>query len=133
MCQLGLADAVIATKYSERDDAAPNVQDRTHLRRATINADQCALLQPVAGPATQLVIVATEASIMVKLTAERLKEFDIETCCIDLTRQHFAVPVVRVIAPGLRLEPSEMVTARLRHTVARTGGGATYTNGVALI
>jgi ribosomal protein S12 methylthiotransferase accessory factor len=41
--------------------------------------------------------------------------------------------VVRVIAPGLQLEPSEIVTARLRHSIARTGGGATYTDGVALI
>ncbi len=58
MCQLELADVVIATKRSERGDAAPNTQDRTHLRRAIINADQCMLLQPVAGrrgsPSTQL-------------------------------------------------------------------------------
>jgi ribosomal protein S12 methylthiotransferase accessory factor len=50
-----------------------------------------------------------------------------------LTRQQFAVPVMRVIAPGLQLEPSEIVTARLRDAIARTGGGATYTDGVALI
>ena len=48
MCQLELADAVVATKRSERGDDALNAQDRTHLRRATINADQCRLLQPVA-------------------------------------------------------------------------------------
>jgi ribosomal protein S12 methylthiotransferase accessory factor len=62
-----------------------------------------------------------------------LKERDIETYRIDLTRQHFAVPVLRVIAAGMQLEPSEIVTARLRHTLARTGGYATYTDGVALI
>jgi ribosomal protein S12 methylthiotransferase accessory factor len=67
------------------------------------------------------------------LNVERLKELGNETCYIDLTRQHFAVPVVRVVAPGLQLELSEIVTARLRHTLARTGGGATYTDGVALI
>jgi ribosomal protein S12 methylthiotransferase accessory factor len=48
-------------------------------------------------------------------------------------RQRFGVPVVRVIAPGLQLEPSEIVTARLQDTIARTGGGATYTGGVPLI
>jgi ribosomal protein S12 methylthiotransferase accessory factor len=57
------------------------------------------------------------------LNAERSKELGIETFRIDLTRQHFAAPVVRVIAPGLQLEPSGIVTARLRHTIARTGGG----------
>jgi ribosomal protein S12 methylthiotransferase accessory factor len=38
-----------------------------------------------------------------------------------------------VIAPGLQLEPSEIVTARLQDTIARTGGGAIYTGGVSLI
>jgi ribosomal protein S12 methylthiotransferase accessory factor len=62
-----------------------------------------------------------------------LDELGIETFRIDLTRQHFAVPVVRVIAPGLQLEPSEIVTTRLRQSIMRTGGGASYTGGVALI
>jgi ribosomal protein S12 methylthiotransferase accessory factor len=67
------------------------------------------------------------------LTVERLEERGIETYSIGLTRQHFAVSVVCVIAPGLPLEPSEIVTARLRHTIARTRGGTTYTGGVALM
>lgn len=133
LCQLELADAVIATKRSERGDAALNAQDRTHLRRAMIDADQCALLQPVAGPASHLAINTTEASEIFELIVERLRRLGIEIYCIDLTRQHFAVPVVRIIAPGLQLEPSEIVTARLRDAIARTGGGATYTDGVALI
>jgi ribosomal protein S12 methylthiotransferase accessory factor len=62
-----------------------------------------------------------------------LDELGIETFRIDLTRQHFAVPVARVIAPGLQLEPSEIVTTRLRQSIMRTGGGASYTGGVALI
>ncbi|MBX9648565.1 MAG: YcaO-like family protein [Xanthobacteraceae bacterium] len=133
MCQLELADAVVATKRGERGDAALNAQDRTHLRRAMINADQCALLQPVAEPAAHLVIAATEASVIFELIVQRLRQLGIETFCIDLMRQRFAIPVVRVIAPGLQLEPSEIATARLRHTIARTGGGATYTGGVALM
>jgi ribosomal protein S12 methylthiotransferase accessory factor len=84
-------------------------------------------------PATHLAIETTEASVIFKLNVERLKELGIETFRIDLTCQHFAVPVVRVIAPGLQLEPSEIVTARLRHSLARTGGGATCTDGIALI
>jgi ribosomal protein S12 methylthiotransferase accessory factor len=88
---------------------------------------------PVAGPAAHLAIGATEASAALRLNVQRLKKLGVETCCIDLTRQHFAVPVVRVIAPGPQPKPSEIVTARLRHTIARTGAGATYTDGVALI
>jgi ribosomal protein S12 methylthiotransferase accessory factor len=98
-----------------------------------IDADQRALLQPDASPSMHLAIETTEASVIFSLNVERLKELDIETYRIDLTRQHFAAPVVRFITPGLQLEPSEIVTARLRHAIARTGGGATYTDGVALI
>jgi ribosomal protein S12 methylthiotransferase accessory factor len=93
----------------------------------------CVAAAPGASPATHLAIETTEASVIFKLNVERLKELGIETFRIDLTRQHFAVPVVRVIAPGLQLEPSEIVMARLRHSLARTGGGATYTDGIALI
>lgn len=133
MCQLELADAVVAAKRSERGDDALNAQDRTHLRRAMINADQCMLLQPVAGHVAHLSIHATEASVIFGLIVQRLEKLGIETFCLDLTRRCFGVPVVRVIAPGLQLEPSEIVTARLRDAIARTGGGATYTGGVALI
>jgi ribosomal protein S12 methylthiotransferase accessory factor len=133
MCQLELADAVVATKRSERGDGALNAQDHTHLRRAMINADQCALLQPLDECATHLSIDATETGAIFSLIVQRLEKLGIETFCLDLTRRCFAVPVVRVIAPGLQLEPSEIVTARLRDAIAQTGGGATYTGGVALI
>jgi ribosomal protein S12 methylthiotransferase accessory factor len=133
MCQLELADAVVAAKRDERGDDALNAQDRIHLQRAAINADQCRLLQPVVGDAAHLPICATEARDIFGSIVQRLSELQIETFCIDLTRQRFAVPVVRVIVPGLQLEPSEIVTARLQDTIARTGGGATYTGGVHLI
>jgi ribosomal protein S12 methylthiotransferase accessory factor len=67
------------------------------------------------------------------LIVERLEKLGIDTFCIDFTRQRFAVPVVRVIAPGLQLEPSQIVTARLQDMIAGTGGGATYTGGIPLI
>lgn len=133
MCQLELADAVVAAKRDERGDDALNAQDRIHLQRAAINADQCRLLQPVAGDAAHLPVHATEARDIFGSIVQRLSELQIETFCVDLTRQRFAVPVVRVIVPGLQLEPSEIVTARLQDTIARTGGGSTYTGGVHLI
>ena len=133
MCQLELADAVVATKRSERGDDALNGQDCIHLRRAAIDADQCKLLHPIAEHALHFPFLATEASDIFGLIVQRLKELQIETFCIDLTRQRFAIPVIRVIAPGLQLEPSEIMTVRLRDMIARTGGGATYTGGVALI
>jgi ribosomal protein S12 methylthiotransferase accessory factor len=37
------------------------------------------------------------------------------------------------MAPGLQPIPSELMTPRLADMVARTGGGAAYTDGIALI
>jgi len=133
MCQGELADVIVAAKRSERGDDALNAQDRIHLQRAAINADQCKLLHPVAEHAAHLSIHATEASGTFELIVERLQLSGIETFCIDLTRQRFAVPVIRVIAPGLQLEPSEIVTPRLQRMIARTGGGGIYTGGISLI
>jgi ribosomal protein S12 methylthiotransferase accessory factor len=133
MCQGELADVIVAAKRSERGDDALNAQDRIHLQRAAINADQCQLLHPVAEHAAHLSIHATEASAIFELIVERLKQSGIDTFCIDLTRERFAVPVIRVIAPGLQLEPSDIVTPRLQHMIARTGGGASYTGGISLI
>jgi ribosomal protein S12 methylthiotransferase accessory factor len=133
MCQGELADVIVAAKRSERGDDALNAQDRIHLQRAAVNADQCRLLHPVAEDAARWPIHATEASAIFELIVERLDQSGIDTFCIDLTRECFAVPVVRVIAPGLQLEPSDIVTPRLQHMIARTGGGAIYTGGISLI
>jgi ribosomal protein S12 methylthiotransferase accessory factor len=133
MCQGELADVIVAAKRSERGNDALNAQDRIHLQRVAINADQCRLLHPLPEHAVHLPLPATEASVIFELIVERLEELGIETFCIDLTRERFAVPVVRVIAAGLQVEPSEIVTARLRGMMMETGGGATYTGGLSLI
>ncbi|WFU15966.1 YcaO-like family protein [Bradyrhizobium sp. CB3481] len=133
MCQGELADVVVAAKRSERGDDALNAQDRIHLHRAAINADQCRLLQPVAEHAVHLSFSATEASVIFRLIVQRLEKLGIDTFCTDLMRERFAVPVIRVIAPGLQLEPSEIITPRLQDMITLTGGGATYTGGVSLI
>ena len=73
MCQFELADSVVATKRSERGDDALNAQDRIHLQRAVINADQCILLQPIAEPATHLSLLATEAGVIFGLIVQRLE------------------------------------------------------------
>jgi ribosomal protein S12 methylthiotransferase accessory factor len=134
MCQLELALAVVDAKCRERGEAALNDRDRIHRRRATmINAHECELLQP--GPARQRHLVGdtTDAGAALRLIVERLEESGIETFGLDLTRPRFEVPVARVVVPSLQLEPSDIITPRLADMIARTGGGKTYTRGVALI
>ncbi len=134
MCQIELAHAVVEAKCRERGEAALNERDRIHRRRATmINADRCLLLQPAAERAEHLNFNTTDSSAALQLIVNRLGQFGIETYGLNLTRRRIAVPVARVIAPGLQLEPSAIVTPRLANMIAQTGGGAAYTGGVALI
>jgi ribosomal protein S12 methylthiotransferase accessory factor len=134
MCQIELAYAVVETKRGERGEAALNAVDRTHLQRATmVNADDCALLHPVAEPVEHVIIDSTEARSALELLVRHLAALGIETYGLDLTRPRFGVPVARIIAPGLQLEPSGFVTARLAQMVAGTGGGALYAAGIPLI
>jgi ribosomal protein S12 methylthiotransferase accessory factor len=89
------------------------------------------LLQPTPERAKHLPVNVTDASAVLQLIVERLRQLGIETFGLDLTRPRFAVPAARIIVPGL--QPSEIMAARLRDMMARTGGGAAYTGGVALI
>ena len=134
MCQQELAYAVIDAKRAERGEAGLNAKDRLHLERATkINADRCLLLQPSPGRAENISIPAAEPRAAHAAIVARLDCLGIEVFFIDLTRSRFAVPVARVIAPALQIEPSEIVTPRLAEMTARTGGGAVYTGGIALL
>jgi ribosomal protein S12 methylthiotransferase accessory factor len=144
MCQIELAQSVAETKRRERGQSGLNERDRTHLRRATlINCDRCLLLQPAPERTEQerteqdfterLAIAMTDPRTVLQLIVRRLEEFGIEIFGLDLTRPHLAIPAARVIAPGLQLEPSKIVTARLADMIARTGGGSRYTCEVTLI
>jgi ribosomal protein S12 methylthiotransferase accessory factor len=131
MCQLELAYAVIEAKRAERGEAGLNARDRLHLDRATrINADRCLLLQPSPERAEHISIPTSAAR---EAIVARLASLGIEAFFVDLTRSRFAVPVARVIAPALQIEPSEIVTPRLVEMTARTGGGAVYTGAIALL
>jgi ribosomal protein S12 methylthiotransferase accessory factor len=134
MCQIELAHAVVEAKCRERGEDALNQRDRVHRRRATmINSDHCVLLQPEGERSKHIDFGTTDPGAVLDRIVERLAQFDIETFGLDLTRPGLDVPVARMIAPGLQLEPSELITPRLAEMIARTGGGVKYTGGVALV
>ena len=134
MCQGELAHAVVEAKLRERGEAALNARDRIHRRRATVlNADRCPLLQPALECSRHLMIGTTDPRAVLRLIVDRLAQLGIEAFGLDLTRPHLAVPAARVIAPGLQPLPSEIITPRLADMIAQTGGGLTYTEGIALI
>jgi ribosomal protein S12 methylthiotransferase accessory factor len=134
MCQGELAHVVVEAKLRERGEAALNVRDRIHRRRATmLNADRCLLLQPGPERSRHLAIGTTDPGAVLRLIVDRLAQLGIEAFGLDLTRPHLAVPAARVITPGLQPLPSEIITPRLTDMIAQTGGGLTYTEGIALI
>src|SRR6202012_2201354 len=134
MCQIELAHAIVEAKCRERGEGALNPRDLVHRRRASlIDADRCPLLQPVTERRNHLAISATGAKAILQLLVDRLGQFGIETFCLDLTRPGLAIPGAGLIAPGLQPDPAEIVTPRLANMIARTGGGAAYTGGVALM
>ncbi len=133
LCQNELAHAVVAAKQGEGGPEKLNARDRDHIARATrIDADTCALLQPLGMPVRREACPSQDAVSQIGWVAARLAGAGIETFAIDLTRPRFAVPVVRVVAPGLQIEPSQLETPRLQHAIAATGGGHLHTGGVTL-
>ncbi len=129
LCQLELAFAIVQRKARERGPEALNAADRRHIARATaINAKTCALLQPLPekrersdGPRDLVEIVA------------RASELGVEFHRVEITRPPLDIPAARVIAPALQLEPSQVVSQRLRRTIEATGGGDIHTQGIPLL
>lgn len=134
MCQMELAYAVVAQKRREGGEAALNEYDHRHVARSTlINATDCALLHPIAPGRAAAEFSPDTPSRQLDALVERLSARGIETFAIDLTRPMFNIPVVRVAAPALQMEPSDVETERLASVRSRTGGGDAYTRGISLL
>jgi ribosomal protein S12 methylthiotransferase accessory factor len=102
------------------------------VRATQIDADACALLHPQGMPVRREACASEDAVAQIGWLATRLAAAGIDTFVIDLTRPRYAVAVVRVVAPGLQIEPSQLESARLQRAVAITGGGPQHTGGVEL-
>jgi ribosomal protein S12 methylthiotransferase accessory factor len=134
LCQVELGQHVVAAKRQESGDGALNESDRRQLRRGTLfDTRDCALLQPQIGLDSTAVDVPSDPDSALDHVVERLKVLGISAYAIVLTRPQFGVPVVRVLAPGLQLEPCQIVGARLARTIIETGGGALHHGGMPLL
>jgi ribosomal protein S12 methylthiotransferase accessory factor len=134
MCQMELAYAVVEQKRREGGEAALNEYDRRHVARSTlIDAANCELLHPVAPSRPIAEFGPAPPARQLEALIERLSARGVETFAIDLTRSMFGIPVVRIAAPALQMEPSEVATERLVSARSRTGGGDIYTRGVSLL
>jgi ribosomal protein S12 methylthiotransferase accessory factor len=129
MCQSELSLHVIAAKQRQSGESALNDSDRRQSARASrLDTRVCPLLLP----GNEAPIASAQLS-GVDAIVRQLAGQGIHVYTLDLTRQRFEVPVIRVIAPKLQSEPSEITSDRLARTIAETGGGAKYAGGIALL
>jgi ribosomal protein S12 methylthiotransferase accessory factor len=130
MCHIELALDLIAAKLATRADAKLNPIERRHWLRATaIDVDDCALLHPCGEPAAHRLPGGDRDFTSL---VQHLDAAGVELHLVDLTRPRFGIPVVRVIAPDLQLEPCDLVSERLRRSMQETGGGDQYIRDIAL-
>ncbi len=134
MCQAELGQHVVAAKRHDGGDAALSDNERRIFRRGTLlDARTCILLQPDGLPAPERPKAPNEPEDALRYAVDRLDRMGISAYLLDLTRADFGIPVVRVLAPGLQLEPCEIVGDRLARVIAETGGGAMHTGGLLLL
>jgi ribosomal protein S12 methylthiotransferase accessory factor len=130
LCQVELGQHVVAAKRRESGDGALNENDRRQLRRGTeFDSRGCRLLQPGPEPSASR---PAEASTL-RDALDRLQARGIAAYMINLTRPELGIPVVRVLAPGLQLEPCGIVGPRLAAMIEETGGGAAHHGGMPLL
>jgi ribosomal protein S12 methylthiotransferase accessory factor len=130
-CQLELAYEIVEAKIRERGEAALNAFDRAHLLRASaVNAETCALLQPMhdGEPPMRGAPPQSLPDLIAKVA-----HCGIEVHFLDITRRSWGIPAARLVAPALQLEPSDLVSDRLADVVAKTGGGGKFTGGIPLL
>jgi ribosomal protein S12 methylthiotransferase accessory factor len=140
LCQVELGQHVIEAKRRESGDGALNESDRKQWRRGTaFDTRTCQLLQPETGLGEISALGGISANSpdvalsSLQQALERLEARGIATYRINLTRPAFGIPVVRVLAPALQLEPCQIVGPRLARTIAQTGGGAVHHGGMPLL
>jgi ribosomal protein S12 methylthiotransferase accessory factor len=134
LCQVELGPRVADAKRRESGDDALGETDLGHLRRSTlVDTRTCVLLHPDGEAGDGPSGLPTAPAEALQFIAERLAGHGITAYRLDVTRPDFDVPVVRVLAPGLQLDPCTIIGERLAKAVWETGGGARHNNDLSLL
>jgi ribosomal protein S12 methylthiotransferase accessory factor len=122
MAQMELAWRITDTKRSVRGEAALNAVDRQHLRRfTTIDVAETPALRPLVPPAAPCDLPAHDAITALAEVRARLEAAGLAPCALNLTRDVFAIPVVRAICPGLEPGMTSPPGPRLREAAHLSG------------
>jgi len=120
MCQMELAQEMALTKLAQNGEDALSSQDRLWIARArdlSLDAAPQLLARAPARPVDGLPIAGDPLTAIV----ERLRGRALDACVVDLTREDLAIPVVRVIVPGLQSTRPDWVTPRLAAAAESSG------------
>ncbi|HET6185225.1 MAG TPA: YcaO-like family protein [Acetobacteraceae bacterium] len=134
LCQMELGQHLAQAKLMAGGAATLTAGDRLHLHRAEmLDPACCTLLHPTLGETVFWEAPETDdAGELLRCLVALLERRGIETYAVALTRSELDIPVVRVIAPGLQLDPCELVSPRLARAIVASGGGARLTRGIRL-
>ncbi|MFE0758899.1 YcaO-like family protein [Inquilinus sp. NPDC058860] len=114
MCQYELGYHLIDVKRRANPDHALTPVELAQLRRgAEILPDEQPLLHPALGPRHHAVPGDLDPAEAVGWVASRLRTVGFHAHAVGLTRADFDIPVVKVVMPGLQLDPSDAITPRL--------------------
>jgi ribosomal protein S12 methylthiotransferase accessory factor len=79
------------------------------------------LLHPALAPRRHAGNDGMDPAEAIAWVASHLEAAGFQAHAVDLTRAEFGIPVAKVVVPGLQLDPSAMVTPRLRERLRGNG------------
>lgn len=114
MCQYELGYHLIDVKRRANPDHELTPVELAQLRRGEeILPEEQPLLHPALGPRRHAVPGDLAPAEAVAWVAARLEAAGFHAHAVDLTRSDFGIPVVKIVVPGLQLDPSDAITPRL--------------------
>lgn len=129
-----LAYEVVQMKRRTRGGSALNVADDINLRRYDgIQLDHCGLMHPVPEPSSAVELSTVSVAGTLKELLKRLLTHGFEPLILDRSRASWSAKVCRTLCPGLEIEPSSSMGARLAQMIRLTGGGQLHTGGIDLM
>lgn len=117
LCQMELAQNIIDTKLRERGVGGLSASDQRYLRRLECSdPDRLGPLIPerLSRAKGAPIIPDLGPSELLETVLRLLTGLDIDVFLVDLTSELFEIPVARVIAPQLQLDPCSLESTRLR-------------------
>jgi len=119
---------VAAKRASLGADSLNEADIRQERRRTELRPNLTGLVDGLLGPASLQGLQTLDPSDVLS----RLASAGFHAYAADLTRPEFAVPVARVIVPGLQPYPSTFVSSRLAEASSAASHKTPYASGIDL-